>query len=95
MMQRQVPTVHLFMLPVQFLDTFLDMLVVVLRQVPGLMVQKTVDSPQLQSIAGRRHSLLFRRGRSPWSSLFSRPQRFPYCCSIWGKRAKDGNTERR
>ena len=81
MMQRQVPTVHSFMLPVQFLD----MPVVVLRQVPGLMVQKTVDSPQLQSIAGRRHSLSFRRGRSPWSSLFSRPQRFPYCCSSGGR----------
>ena len=65
MMQRQVPTVHLFMLPVQFLDTFLDMPVLVLRQVPGLMVQKTVDSSQLQSIAGRRHSLSFRTGRSP------------------------------
>ena len=76
---------HLFMLPVQFLDTFLDMLVVVLRQVPGSMVQKTVDAPQLQSIAGRRHSLLFRRGRSPWSSLFSRPQRFLYCCSSSGR----------
>ena len=48
---------HSFMLPVQFLDTVLDMPVVVLRQVRGLMVQKTVDSPQLQSIAGRRHSL--------------------------------------
>ena len=56
MMQRQVPTVHSFMLLVQFLDTVLDMPVVVLRQVPGLMVQKTVARPQLQSIEGRRHS---------------------------------------
>ena len=65
MMKRQVPTVHSFMLPVQFLDTVLDMPVVVLRQVPGLMLQKTVDSPQLQSIVCRRHSLSFRRGSSP------------------------------
>ena len=43
MMQRQVPTLHSFMLPVQFLDTVLDMPVVVLRQVPGLMVQNTVE----------------------------------------------------
>ena len=52
--QRQVPTVHSFMLPVQFLDTVFDMPVVVLRPVPGLMVQKTVVVPQLQSIVGRR-----------------------------------------
>ena len=84
-MQRQVPTVQLFMLPVQFLDTFLDLPVVVLRHVPGLMCRKLWTLPQLQSIAGRRHSLLFRRGRSPWSSLFSRPQRFPYCCSSGGR----------
>ena len=50
--QRQVPTVHSFMLPVQFLDTVFDMLVVVLRQVLGLMVLKTVVVPQLQFIAG-------------------------------------------
>ena len=55
--QRQVPTVHSFMLPVQFLDTVFDVPVVVLRQVPGLMVQKTVVRPQLPSIVGRRHSL--------------------------------------
>ena len=30
--------------------------------------------------------LLFRRGSSPGSSLFSRPQRFPCCCSISGGR---------
>ena len=41
MMQRQVPTVHSFLLPVQFLDTVLDMPVVVLRQVRGSTVQKT------------------------------------------------------
>ena len=70
------------MLPVQFLDTVLDMPVVVLRQVPGLMVQKTVVRPQLQSIEARRHSLSFSRGSSPWSSLFPRPQRFSSCCSI-------------
>ena len=40
--QRQVPTVHLFMLPVQFLDKVLDMPVAVLRQVLRSMVQKTV-----------------------------------------------------
>ena len=74
MMQRQVPTVHSFMLPVQFLDTFLDMPVVVLRQVPGLMVQKTVVRQQLQSIEGRRHSLSFSRGSSPWSRAFTRPE---------------------
>ena len=56
-MQRQVPTVHSFILPVQFLDTVFDMPVVVLRQVPGLMVQETVVRPQLPSIVGRRHSL--------------------------------------
>ena len=50
MMQRQVPTVHSFMLPVQFLDTVLDMPVVVLRQVPGSKVQKTADSLQLHSV---------------------------------------------
>ena len=63
--QRQVPTMHSFMLPVQFLDRVLDMPVVVLRQVPGLMVQKTVVRPQLQSIEGRRHSLPFSRGKFP------------------------------
>ena len=52
--QRQVPTVHSFMLPVQFLDKVLDMPVVVLRQVLRSMVQKTVVVPQLQSIEGRR-----------------------------------------
>ncbi len=86
MMQRQVPTVHSFMLPVQFLDTVLDMPVLVLRQVPGVMVQKTVVRPQLQSIYGRRHSLSVSRGSSPWSRLFSRPQRFSSCCSISGGR---------
>ena len=55
--QRQVPTVHSFMLPVQFLDTVFDMPVVVLRQVLGLMVLKTVVRPQLLSIVGRRHHL--------------------------------------
>ena len=64
MMQRQVPTVHSFMLLVQFLDMVLDMPVVVLRQVPGLMVQKTVVRPQLPSIYGRRHSLSSSRGSS-------------------------------
>ena len=43
------------MLPVQFLDTVLDMPVVVLRQVLGSMVLTNVV-PQLQSIEGRRHS---------------------------------------
>ena len=82
MMQRQVPTVHSFLLPVQFLGTVFDMPVVVLRQVHGFMVQKTVDRPQLQSIHGCRHSLSFRCGSPSWSRLFSRPQRFPSCCSM-------------
>ena len=86
MMQRQVPTVHSFILPVQLFDTVLDMPVVVLRQVLRSMLQKAVDSPQLQSIVCRRHSLFFRSGSSPWSSLFSRPQRFTCCCSIAGGR---------
>ena len=54
--QRQVPTVHSFILPVQLLDKVLDMPVVVLRQVRGSTVQKTVVVPQLQSIEGRRYS---------------------------------------
>ena len=74
--QRQVPTVHLFMLPIQFLDKVLDMPVVILRQVLRSMVQKTVVVPQLHFIDGRRHSLSFRRSRSSWSSLFSGSLRF-------------------
>ena len=84
-----VPTVHSFMLPVQFMVKVFDMPVVVLRQVLRSLVQntrgvstgavlgqgdmpvfilsdafgqtsqKTADSPQLQSIAGRRHFLPF------------------------------------
>ena len=81
MMQRQVPTVYSFMLPLQFLDTVFDMPVVVLRQVPGLMVR-----PQLQSIEGRRLSLSFSRSSSSWSRLFTRPQRFSSCYSISGRR---------
>ena len=50
------------------------------------LVQKTVVLPQLQSIVSRRHSLSFHKGSSSWSSLFSRPQRFPCCCSISGGR---------
>ena len=79
-------TVHTLLLQVQFLDTVLDMPRVLLRQVPGLMVQKTVVLPQLQSIACRRHFLLFRRGRSSRSRLLSRPQRFLSCCLISGSR---------
>ena len=45
MMQRQVPTMHSFMLPVQFLDKVLDMAVVELRQVLRSMVHKTVVVP--------------------------------------------------
>ena len=48
--QRQVPTMHLFMLPVQFLDTVLDMSVVLLRPVLVLMVQNSVLVPQLSFI---------------------------------------------
>ena len=48
--QRQVPIVHSFMLPVQLVDKVLDVPVVVLRQVPGSMVQKTGVVPQLQFI---------------------------------------------
>ena len=76
MIQRQVPTVYSFMLPVQFLVMVFDMPVVVLRQVLGLMVQNTVVRPQLQSIEGRRLSLSFSRDSSSWSRLFTRPQRF-------------------
>ena len=54
--QRQVPTEHSFILPVQLLDKVLDMPVVVLRQVLRFVVQKAVVVPQLQSIEGRRHS---------------------------------------
>ena len=85
-MQRQVSTMYSFMLPVQFLDAVFDTPVVVLRQVPGLMVQKTVVRPQLQSIEGRRLSLSFSRGSSSWSRLFTRPQRFSSCHSISGRR---------
>ena len=53
--QRQVPTVHSFMFPVQFLVMVLDMPIEVPRQLLGSMVQKTVV-PQLPSIEGRRHS---------------------------------------
>ena len=81
--QRQVPTVHLFMLPIQFLDKVLDMPAVVLRQVLRSMVQKTVESPQLHFIDGRRHSLSFRRGRSSWSRLFSGSSRFRSCRSFF------------
>ena len=73
-------------LPVQLLDKVLDVPVVVLRLVPGLMVQKTVVRPQLQSIYGRRHSLSFSRGSSPLSRLFTRLQRFSSCCSTSGGR---------
>ena len=65
MMQRLVPTVHSFMVPVQFLDKVLDMAVVVLRQVLRSIVPKTVVVPQLHFIGGLRLSLSFRRGRSP------------------------------
>ena len=79
--QRQVPTVHSFMLPVQFLDTVLDMPVAVQRHVLRSMVQKTA-APQLPSIYDRRHSLSFSRRRSSWSRLFSRPQSFLSCCTF-------------
>ena len=52
---------HSFMLPVQFLDTVLDMSVVVLRQVLGLMVQNTVVRPQLLFIGGRLPSFVPQR----------------------------------
>ena len=44
-----------------------DMPVVILSGAFGQTVQKTADSPQLQFTFGRRHSLSFRRGSSPWS----------------------------
>ena len=44
------PQCMLYSSQAQFLDTVLDMPVVVLRQVSGSMVQKTVVLPQLQSI---------------------------------------------
>ena len=74
--QRQVPAVHSFMLPVQFLDKVLDMPVVVLRQVLRSMVPKTVVVPQLHFSGGRRLSLSFRRG------IFSADHRFSSCCSV-------------
>ena len=74
------------MLPIQFLDKFLDMPVVVLRQLLCSMVQKTVESPQLHFIDGRRHSLSFRRGSSSWSRLFSGSSRFRSCRSFFGGR---------
>ena len=49
---------HSFMLPVQFLDTVLDMPVVVLRQVLRSLVPKSVVFPQLQSIGGRLPSFV-------------------------------------
>ena len=49
------------MFPVQFLDTVLDMSVVVLRQVLGLMVQNTVVRPQLLFIGGRLPSFVPQR----------------------------------
>ena len=84
--QRQVPTVHAFQLQVQFLDMALDMPVVVRRQVPGSMVQKTGVVPQLHFIDCRRHPFSYRSGRSPWSRLLSRPQRFSSCPSFSGGR---------
>ena len=84
--QRQVPTVHSFMLPVQFLDKVLDMPIVVQRQVLRSMVQKTVESPQLHFIDGRRHPLSLRRSSSSWSSLFSGSLRFRSCRSFFGGR---------
>ena len=77
---------HLFMLPVQFLDMVLDMPIVVLRQVLRSMVQKTVVFPQLHFIDGRRHSLSFRKGRTSWSRLFSGSLRFRSCRSFFGGR---------
>ena len=84
--QREVPTVHLFMLPVQFLDKVLDMPIVVQRQVLRSMVQKTVESPQLHFIDGRRHPLSLRKSSSSWSSLFSGSLRFRSCRSFFGGR---------
>ena len=85
MTQRQVPTVHSFMLPVQFLDTVFDMPVVVLRQVPGLMVQKTVVRPQLLSIVGRRHPLRSAEADAHGPDC-SADQRFLRCRSFSGGR---------
>ena len=93
MMQRQVPTVHSFMLPVQFLDTVLDMLVVVLRQVPGLMVQKTVVRPQLQYApvvrvvlpwrrSWRSHSCSSLRNRRPFFLDCGKLRTFRSCSSL-------------
>ena len=48
--QRQVPTVLSLTLQVQFSEV-VDLLVVLVRQVLGLWVQKTADSTQLQFIA--------------------------------------------
>ena len=54
-----------------------DMPVVILSDAFGLTSQKTVDSPQLQSIAGRRHFLSFRKA-DPHGPDFSADHRdFP------------------
>ena len=45
----------------KFLDTVFDMFVVALRQVPGLIVQKTVVVPKLQFIAGVDISFITQR----------------------------------
>ena len=80
--QRQVPAVRI---PVM-MQRQVPPPCAVLGQAPGLMVQNTVVRPQLPSIYGRRHSLSSSRGSSPWSRLFTRPQRFSSCCLISGGR---------
>ena len=80
--QRQVPTVHSFMFPVQLVDKVLDVPVVVLRQVLRSMVQKTVVVPQLLSIESRRHS--FRAAETdPHGPHYSADHRdSPSCCTF-------------
>ena len=59
-----------------------DMPFVILSDAFSQTARKTVVVSQLHFFDGHRHSLSFRRGRSSWSSLFSRPQSFPSYCSM-------------
>ena len=65
------------------MDTVLDMPGVLLRQVPGSMVQKTVVVPQLQLIVGRRHSFRAAEADLHGFSLLSRSWRFCSSCLFW------------
>ena len=76
--QRHVPAV-------QHVDSVFAS-VVQQRQVRGLMDLKNCGRSAVAVHRWPSTFLSFRRGSAPWSSLFSRPQRFPCCCSISGGR---------